>query len=98
MLSLQLYLRALKIKKLIQFIPSFQDNSNTLSKHIGPTSLTASHSNTNKEFILSKRDPALEVSALKFDNSTLSESAPDDSDPGDWVPNNAVRQVSENEE
>ena len=84
---------------------SFQDNGNTLSAHIGPTSQTASHSNTNKEFNLSKRNPALEVSALKFDTSTLSESAPDDSDPGDWVPSNTVRQpsntvgqVSENEE
>ena len=72
-------------------MPSFQDIRNTLSAHIGPTSPTASHSNTNKKFNLSKRDPALEVCALKFDNSTLSESAPDDSDPGDWVPSNAVR-------
>ena len=79
-------------------MPSFQDNGNTLSTHIGPTSPTALHSNTNKEFSLSKRDPALEVSALKFDNSTLSESAPDEKIPGDWVPSNAVRQVSENEE
>ena len=77
---------------------SFQDNDNTLSTHIGPTSPTALHSNTNKEFNLSKRDPALEVSALKFDNSTLSESASDFSDPGDLVPSNTVRQVSENEE
>ena len=79
------------------FMPSFQGNGGvTPSAHIGPKLPAASNSNT-LESNLSRRDPALKVNALKFGNSLLLESAPDDSVPRDQVPSNTVKQVSENE-
>ena len=66
-------------------------------QHIGPTSQAASNSNT-LESSLVKSDPAPGVCAHRIGNSTLSDSAPHDSESDDWVPSKTEKQVSEKEE